>query len=76
MGGFVVKLKTHFQSDISGEVENCLLCKLHNKRPVFLKTIAGKRKETFFHTFCDSDDCSIVGSSLNEVLKKWNQLNS
>ena len=81
MSTYSVDLKTHSQEDLTEQFPNLNNCIVHGIKPKIMKTVAGKRKETFYSALCICDgkynnDCAKINTESPEVVvdywNKWN----
>jgi hypothetical protein len=70
-----VKLKTHNRTDITSQYD-LNNCTVHNRKPVILDIVAGRRKEHHYVAVCKDDDCGKIsmdsGQAVVNIWNKWN----
>lgn len=76
MAIFSSTLRTHSREEITHLFPELKLCSIHGRKPKVFKSIAGKRRETFYTATCDHDDCSKISTeSVGIVVNAWNKYN-
>jgi hypothetical protein len=76
MGTFIVPMKTHSRLDITSDFKRINKCILHDRQPSIFRIVSGSRKDVYFITICENDECGKIssesGQHLVDVWNKWN----